>query len=152
VLGVDVAKEDFVSVLMDKKREVLSTIRWKHPVETEILLDVVLSNLSWSSLEVVMEPSGTCGDVLRALFLDKGIKVYRISPKRCHDAAEVYDGVPSLHDAKAAAITGRLHLDGASMEWPLSEKAQRELRAAISTMELYDDAYYRNIMRIQPVM
>jgi transposase len=152
VLAVDVAKEDFVSVLMDKKREVLSTIRWKHPVETEILLDVVLSKLSWSSLEVVIEPSGTYGDVLRALFLDKGIKVYRVSPKRCHDAAEVYDGVPSLHDAKAAAIIGWLHLDGASMEWPLSEKAQRELKAAISTMELYDDAYYRNINRLEPLL
>jgi endonuclease III len=89
---------------------------------------------------------------LRALFLDKGIKVYRVSPKRCHDAAEVYDGVPSLHDAKAAAIIGWLHLDGASMEWPLSEKAQRELKAAISTMELYDDAYYRNINRLEPLL
>ncbi len=31
-----------------------------------------------------------------------GIALYRVSPKRVHDAAEVYDGVPSLHDAKAA--------------------------------------------------
>ena len=49
-----------------------------------------------------MEPSGTYGDALRALFVEAGVWVYRISPKRVHDAAEIYDGVPSLHDAKAA--------------------------------------------------
>ncbi len=152
VLGVDVAKEDFVAALMNEKREVLSTIKWKHPMETEILLDVVLHKLLWSSLDVAMEPSGTYGDALRALFLGNGIKVYRVSPKRCHDAAEVYDGVPSLHDSKAAAIIGRLHLDGASVEWSLPEKAQRELRAAIKTMEIYDDAYYRNINRLESLL
>jgi transposase len=149
VLGVDVAKEDFVAALMNEKREVLSTIKWKHPVETGMLLDVMLHKLPWSSLDVAMEPSGTYGDALRALFLENGIKIYRVSPKRCHDAAEVYDGVSSLHDPKAAAIIGRLHLDGASVEWPLPEKAQRELRAAIKTMEIYDDAYYRNINRLE---
>ena len=149
VLGVDVAKEDFVAALMNEKREVLFTIKWKHPIETGVLLDVMLHKLPWSSLDVAMEPSGTYGDALRALFLGNGIKVYRVSPKRCHDAAEVYDGVSSLHDPKAAAIIGRLHLDGASEEWPLPEKAQRELRAAIKTMEIYDDAYYRNINRLE---
>jgi len=84
--------------------------------------------------------------------LNNDIKVYRVSPKRCHDAAEVYDGVPSLHDSKAAAIIGRLHLDGASVEWLLPEKAQRELRAAIKTMEMYDDAYYRNINRLESLL
>lgn len=152
VLGVDVAKEDFFAALMNEKREVLSTIKWKHPMETGMLLDVMLHKLPWSSLDVAMEPSGTYGDALRALFLGNGIKVYRVSPKRCHDAAEVYDGVPSLHDSKAAAIIGRLHLDGASEEWPLPEKAQRELRAAIKTMELYDDAYYRNINRLESLL
>ena len=152
VLGVDVAKEDFVAALMNEKREVLSTIKWKHPMETGMLLDVMLHKLPWSSLDVAMEPSGTYGDALRALFLGNGIKVYRVSPKRCHDAAEVYDGVPSLHDSKAAAIIGWLHLDGASEEWPLPEKAQRELRAAIKTMELYDDAYYRNINRLESLL
>jgi transposase len=152
VLGVDVAKEDFVAALMNEKREVLSTIKWKHPMETGMLLDVMLHKLPWSSLDVAMEPSGTYGDALRALFIDNSIKVYRVSPKRCHDAGEVYDGVPSLHDPKAAAIIGRLHLDGASEEWPLPEKAQRELRAAIKTMELYDDAYYRNINRLESIL
>lgn len=45
-----------------------------------------------------------------------------------------------------------LGVDEASEEWPLPEKAQRELRAAIKTMEIYDDAYYRNINRLESLL
>jgi len=73
--------------------------------------------LAGSRLEVVMEPRGTYGDALRRLFEGHGMAVYRISPKRVHDSAEVFDGGPSLHDAKAAYQIGRLHLEGASRHW-----------------------------------
>jgi len=149
VLGVDVAKEDFMAVIMNQDRRVLSTISWKHPFESQLFLNVMLNELRWHSLEVAMEPSGTYGDCLRAQFLDQGIAVYRVSPKRCHDAAEVFDGVPSMHDAKASAIISRLHLDGASEEWPMQEETQRELTAAIKMMEVYADAYRRNVNRLE---
>ena len=149
VLGVDVAKEDFMAAIMDKDRNVIKTIKWKHPFESHLVLDLILKELRWHSLEVAMEPSGTYGDSLRAQFLGNGISVFRVSPKRCHDAAEVFDGVPSMHDAKASAIIGRLHLDGASEEWPMTEDSQRKLIAVIRTMEMYDDAYYRNINRLE---
>ena len=149
VLGVDVAKEDFMAAIMDKDRKVIKTIKWKHPFESHLLLDLILRKLRWLSLEIAMEPSGTYGDSLRAQFLGNGISVFRVSPKRCHDAAEVFDGVPSMHDAKASAIIGRLHLDGASEEWPMPEDSQRELTAVIRIMEMYDDAYHRNVNRLE---
>jgi transposase len=149
VLGVDVAKEDFMAAIMDKDRNVLKTIKWKHPFESNLVLDLMSSDLRWNLLDVAMEPSGSYGDSLRAQFLDRGISVFRISPKRCHDAAEVYDGVPSSHDAKSSAIIARLHLDGIGEEWPIAEDSQRELTAVIRTMEMYDDAYYRNINRLE---
>jgi hypothetical protein len=46
------------------------------------------------TLEAVMEPSGTYGDVLRYQLLEAGIPVFRVSGKRTHDAREVYDGGP----------------------------------------------------------
>lgn len=73
VLGVDVAKEDFVAALMNEKREVLSMTKWKHPMETGMLLDVVLHKLPWSSLDVAIEPSGTYGDALRAFNGNQGL-------------------------------------------------------------------------------
>lgn len=148
-LSVDVAKEDFMAAIMTTNNEVITTIKWKHPIESSLLLDVILRELRWHSLEVAMEPSGSYGDSLRAQFLGHGISVYRVSPKRCHDAAEVFDGVPSMHDAKAAAIIGRLHMDGASEEWPMPEDSQRELTAVVRTMEMYDEAYLRNVNRLE---
>ena len=149
VLGVDVAKENFMAVIMGQDREVIKTIKWKHPFESHLLLDLMTKDLRWHSLEVAMEPSGSYGDSLRFQFQESGIAVFRISPKRCHDAAEVYDGVPSSHDAKSSAIIARLHLDGIGEEWPIAEDSQRELTAVIRTMEMYDDAYYRNVNRLE---
>ncbi|MGF1614803.1 MAG: hypothetical protein ACFCVA_13085 [Gammaproteobacteria bacterium] len=64
-----------------------------------------------------MEPSGTYGDALRWQWVSHGMAVFWINPKRVHDSAEVFDGVPSLHDAKAAYQIARLHLDGVSRPW-----------------------------------
>ncbi|MBI4706198.1 MAG: hypothetical protein HY744_34310, partial [Deltaproteobacteria bacterium] len=44
-------------------------------------------------------------------------ELYVVSPKRVHDAAEVFDGVPSRHDPKAAVLLVRLHLQGVSRRW-----------------------------------
>ncbi|MCP4663814.1 MAG: IS110 family transposase, partial [bacterium] len=67
---------------------------------------------------------------------------------RCHDAAEVYDGVPSTHDAKAAAIIGKLHLDGASEAWPLQSEEERALVAVVRTMQVYAVRYQRCLARL----
>ncbi len=149
IFSVDVAKEDFMATILRQDREVLVTISWKHPFESQLILDLMLKELRWDSLEVAMEPSGTYGDSLRTQFQAQGIAVYRVSPKRCHDASEVFDGVPSSHDAKAAAIIGWLHLQGSSEEWPMQGDEQRELTAAIKIMELHDDTYYRYLNRLE---
>lgn len=149
VFSTDVAKTVFVASIMNSNKEVLLTVKWKHPTESQLLIELILKHLRWHSLEVAMEPSGTYGDSLRALFIGHGINVFRVSPKRTHDAAEVYDGVPSMHDAKASAIIGYLHLEGYSELWPMPDDDQRALTAAIRTMEMYDEAYHRNINRLE---
>ena len=117
VFGVDVAKDDFFGVLMQEDLTVSATLKWVHPRQTRELAEHLLQDVQAQRLEVVMEASGTYGDALYRHLSRLGVAVYRVSPKRVHDAAEVYDGVPSLHDAKSAYIIGRLHLDGASRVW-----------------------------------
>lgn len=131
VLAVDVAKEDFVATLMDEGQAALLTFSWCHPRQTAELLERVRELGQVCELEAVLEPSGTYGDVLIWQLRQAGIPVYRISPKRVHDAAEVFDGVPSLHDAKAAHLIGRLHLQGASQPW----QAFSETRCTVKAME-----------------
>ena len=107
VLSVDVAKDDFFGVLMKTDRSVIETIKWVHPQQTREVGEHLLHDLGAQCVEVPMEPSGTYGDALRGYLTGLGLVVYRVSPKRVHDAAEVYDGVPSLHDAKSAYLIGR---------------------------------------------
>ena len=55
--------------------------------------------------------SSVYGDTLRRQLREAGIEVHLMSAKRVHDACEVYDGVPSMHDAKAAQVIGRLYFE-----------------------------------------
>lgn len=116
IFGVDVAKTNFYGVLMNGPRDALVTVRWQHPDETMVLGEL-LSALPAAHIEVALEPSGTYGDSLCSVLRAVGCAIYLVSPKRVHDAAEVYDGVPSLHDAKAAYLIGRLHAEGVSKPW-----------------------------------
>jgi transposase len=129
VLAVDVAKEDFVATLLDREQEALLTFSWCHPQETGEVLERMILLGQGRRLEAVLEPSGTYGDALLWQLRQAGIAVYRVSPKRVHDAAEVYDGVPSLHDAKAAYLIGRLHLQGISQPWQEPSEERRQLKA-----------------------
>ena len=129
VLAVDVAKEDFVATLLEADHKALLTFRWGHPQETADVVERMLRLSQGRRLEAVLEPSGTYGDALLWQLRQAGIAVYRVSPKRVHDAAEVYDGVPSLHDAKAAYLIGRLHLQGISQPWQEPSDERRELKA-----------------------
>ncbi len=149
--AVDVAKEEFFAAVMKPGNEVVETIKWVHPDETRAL-GKQLKALNPQQLEVALEPSGTYGDSLRWYLRELGYPIYRVSPKRVHDAAEVYDGVPSLHDAKAAYLIGRLHQDGASEPWQELPESRREQQALIAELDLYQGEHRRNLNRLEAIM
>jgi len=151
VFSVDVAKEDFYGAFMVSPSEALVTIKWQHPGETPSL-GGYLGALPATRIEVVLEPSGTYGDSLRGFLRGLGCEIYLVSPKRVHDAAEVYDGVPSLHDAKAAYLIGRLHLEGASKPWREAPERRREQRALIAELDLYQGEHRRNLNRLEALL
>jgi transposase len=152
VFGVDVAKEDFFGVLMGEDLAVSATVKWRHPEQTRALGAHLIGDLHADRLEVAMEPSGTYADALYRHLSELGIPIYRVSPKRVHDAAEVYDGVPSLHDAKAAYIIGRLHLDGSSSLWKEVPEQRRNRQALIAELDLYQDQQQRNLNRLEALL
>jgi hypothetical protein len=151
VVGADVGKEVCFASLRGEGRDVLVTVKWKSPWEDRGFVEF-LGALGCSSIEVAMEPSGSYGDPLRRLLWEAGIRVYRVSGKRSHDAAEVYDGVPSWHDAKSAGIVAKLHKDGASEPWPFRSEAERDLCAVVRTMELLDGQFRQNVNRLEGQM
>jgi transposase len=77
-------------------------------------------------LTVALEPSGTYGDPVRQALTEAGLAVRRVSPKAAHDYAEVFDGVPSQHDGKDAAVVAELAALGKAWPWPYVAKATWE--------------------------
>lgn len=152
VFGIDVAKEDFFGVLMDEGLGVIATLKWRHPEQTRELGAHLSAELHADRLEVAMEPSGTYGDALYGYLSGLGVPIYRVSPKRVHDAAEVYDGVPSLHDAKSAYIIARLHIDGGSKVWEEMPERRRNRQALIAELDLYQDQQQRNLNRLEALL
>jgi transposase len=147
VLGLDVAKKEQFGYLFDKNQAHAQMLKWKHPQQTRDVISK-LKGLG-CELEVVMESTGTYGDALRYQFRQCGFDVYQISAKRVNDAKEIYDAVPSLHDAKAAWLIGRLHMDGLSQRWRESTEEQRQLDALRQEYEMHMSQYRRNQNRVE---
>lgn len=131
VFAVDVAKVKFVAALQVEAGKSLVRVGWQHPFETAELLAGLAVLAQAGQLEVVMESSGVYGDALRWQLHQRGIPVYRVEAKRVHDSAEVYDGVPSLHDAKASELIAKLHWEGCSARWERLPEAQRDQLAQL---------------------
>ena len=139
VLGIDVAKKDLKVALVERaSKEVLAIFHWRAPDETRAFVSLVAMLNEVATVTVALEPTGTYGDVLRALVGAIGVQVFRVSAKHTSDASELYDNVPSQHDAKCAAIVARLHAEGRSALWVDYTTERRDLIAAVDIMVLFD--------------
>jgi len=151
VWAIDVAKVEQYGVLMDSEREVVVTVKWAHPAETPMLLER-LRDLPCGSLTAVMESTGVYGDTLRRQLREAGIEVHLMSAKRVHDVCEVYDGVPSMHDAKAAQVIGRLYFEGASRVWAEASEQQRSHDAIGRLYRLYQKQHQQQQNRLEAAL
>ncbi len=148
-VAVDVAKHDMFAAVVGDDKQVLSIVKWRHPEQSPKFVELCLALTGSGSVELVMEPSGTYGDALRHALLDAGFPVFRVNPKKTSDAKEVYDGVPSIHDAKSAAVIAWLHLEGKSESWPKEPEHERVLRAVLRELEIHKKAEQKNRARLE---
>lgn len=144
--AVDVAKEDQYALITTHDQSISVLVKWSL-FETPGLIKE-LKGLN-CSIAVVMESTSTYGDAMRYHFKQAGFTVYQISAKRVHDAKEIFDGVPSLHDAKAACLIAKLHREGLSKPWHELNETERELNAARREYELHQTQYERNQNRLE---
>jgi len=135
-LGIDVGKRDLWPVCRWASGRFERPWRVKNPEEIPTLIALVRRMSTDRKVVVVMESSGTYGDALRQALADAKIAVLRVSNKAAHDYAEIFDGVPSQHDGKDAAVIAELSALGKSQPWgyePASEWEQ-ELRHWVEWM------------------
>lgn len=151
--GIDIAKTRQFAAFMSEDGHVHGIVRWEHPQQSpEFVSLLARMREQGSQVEVAMEPSSTYGDALRSAMQKAGLQVFRVNPKRSHDAAEVYDGVPSLHDAKSAAIVAKLQLDGLSEAWPMTSEHERGLAAALKVLAIFEGQFRDNRNRLEALL
>jgi transposase len=129
-VGVDVAKREVLAVSRWREGSFLRPWSVENPGELMDFVGLLQRMRAGRELTVAMEPTGTYGDALRQALSEAGISVVRVSPKAAHDYAEVFDGVPSQHDGKDAAVVAELAAMGKARPWPyepLSEWEQQLL-------------------------
>lgn len=153
VVGIDVAKRNFVAALCDSAGETQVRVRFEHPRQTGSFVEL-LQGLqdAGCTVEVALEPTGTYGDALRHQLGARSVPVYRVTNKHVADAAEVFDGSPSKHDGKDASVIGWLHVHKRSKPWPELDPTRRSVRALVAQRELYDQPMRRLISQMEPLL
>ena len=117
VVGMDIGKYRLMASGRWPDATFARPWRVANPSEIPDLVRLLVQLNQGRRLVVAMEPSGTYGDALRQALRDVGVAVQRVSPKAAHDYAEVFDGVPSQHDGKDAAVVAELAAIGKGRPW-----------------------------------
>ena len=135
-VGLDVGKEYLFVVLRWGESDFERPWKVKNPLEIPDLVELLLEVNRGRQMTVCLEPTGTYGDAARQAFCDASLRVHRVSPKAAHDYAEIFDGVPSKHDGKDAAIVAELGAIGKSSSWPFAVNVfDEELAYWVDRME-----------------
>lgn len=132
------------------KYEMQGTCRWSNgvferpwlvvnPTEIPQVVGVLEQLRAGRQLIVAMESTGTYGDPFRYALQQAGLEVQRVSSKASHDYAEIFDGVPSQHDGKDAAVVAELAALGKGTVWPYAPVAgwEEELSYWVEQLEMH---------------
>ena len=138
IVGVDVAKSDFLATVRWSDGRFERPWRAKSPDDISDLVGRFQGLADGRSLTIAMESTGTYGDALRQALTDAKLAVHRVSGKAVHDYAEIFDGVPSQHDGKDAAMMAELAAIGKSSPWPYEPPTEfdQELRYWVDRMDV----------------
>lgn len=136
-VGVDVGKMHSLCVVRDGVGHFERPWKVQCPGEVRLLVAKLQELAAQRPLVVAMESTGTYGDALRQALGQAGLELRRVSGKAASDYAEIFDGVPSAHDGKDAAVVAELTAIGKSSAWPLTTPTAREaeMTAEVSWLE-----------------
>ncbi len=127
-VGMDVGKSEVFVVVRDGAGEFERPWKVKLPVEIPELVSRLKGLQESRGITIALESTGTYGEALRQSLTDAGLAVRRVRSQATSDYAEIFDGVPSQHDGKDAAMLAELGAIGKSVSWPsraVSEETAR---------------------------
>jgi len=151
IMGLDVAKKKEYAALADDTGDSLGVIHWEHPWQSRKFADFI-DGLKPSRVQMVIEPTGSYGDPLRHLAYNRGWEVWKMAPKRVHDSKEIADGVPSIHDSKAAHILVWLHNQGLTERWAPKAISRRRVKTLIRQLSRLQGNWQRHLGYLEAEM
>ena len=150
--GLDAGKGHTVVVLRDVRGEFPRPWKVRQPQDIALATAHLVELSRHRPLVVALEPTGTYGDPFRQALCDAGVAVHRVSPKATSDYAEVFDGVPSQHDGKDAAVIAELAAIGKSQSWPMGSGEDRQLRHEVAWMDAQQDILTQWLGRLEGLL
>lgn len=129
-VGLDVGKDEIVACVRWPNGEFERPWSIRNPSEIDEFLELLNMVQSVAdSLTIGLESTGTYGEAVRRALTTAGFEVHRVSGKATSDYHEIFDGVPSQHDGKDAAVIAELTAFGKGTAWPY--QADSENLAAV---------------------
>lgn len=118
ILGLDVAKSEIVACLRSESAEFERPWSLLNPLEIGELVKICEElRTQGLQIQVALESTGTYADSLRLAMDRAKFKVFRVGGKSVSDYREIFDGVPSQHDGKDAAMIAELCAIGKGKVW-----------------------------------
>jgi transposase len=137
-VGVDVGKKHLFVVVRFSDGSFERPWKVRNPSEIESVVSLLVRLSKHQRLTVAIEPTGTYGDPLRTELALAGLPVVRVSGKAASDHAETFDGVPSQHDGKDAAVIAELAAFGKSQPWPYQQPSEEDAELAFWASKVDD--------------
>lgn len=129
-VGIDLGKFRFLVVVRFANGRFLRPWKVENPSEIEAFVRLLERLSKHHLVTVAMESTGSYGDALRCELAAVGLPVVRVSGKAAKDYAEIFDGVPSQHDGKDAAIIAELAALGKARPWPYQALSEEDAELA----------------------
>ena len=129
-VGLDIGKELIYCVLRWARQDYDRPWKVKNPFDIRLLAQQLKQLGQDREMIIALEPTGTYGDPLRDQLRRMELPVHRVSPVASARHAETFDGVPSQHDGKDAAVIADLASQGRSWLWPQNPASPLEAELA----------------------
>jgi len=150
-IGLDVSKDEIFAVVRDGTGEFLRPWKAKQPTELRALVELFQKLSEVRPLVIGLESTGTYGDAVRQAMTDIGLDIQRVSGKAKSDYEEIFDGVPSAHDGKDAAIVAELVAIGKSRPWPYGapSEVESQMKGWVDWVDAQQDVYQTWLGRLE---
>jgi transposase len=139
-VGLDIGKEEIVAVIRWSDGSFDCPWSVKNPCEIKELIELLqVVKESCDNVSIGMESTGTYGEAVRIAMTAGKLDVQRISGKSTSDYKEIFDGVPSQHDGKDAAIIAELTAFGKGTAWPfeLPSEQTQEIEHQVQRLDAF---------------